>query len=92
MSFSINTNTSSMNSNLYATQNNLNQSNTLNALSSGDNLIQSANDAASLAISEKLLALVSGSGQAIQNSNESIGMIQKTLKNWDNNNKKNREW
>ncbi len=76
MSFSVNTNVNSMNSNLYANQNNLNQSKTLSALSSGDNLIQSANDAASLAISEKLLALVSGSGQAIQNSNESIGMIQ----------------
>lgn len=76
MSFSINTNIGSMNSNLYANQNNLNQNKTLSALSSGDNLIQSANDAASLAISEKLLALVSGSGQAIQNSNESIGMIQ----------------
>jgi len=76
MSFSVNTNVNSMNSNLYANQNNLNQNKTLSALSSGDNLIQSANDAASLAISEKLLALVSGSGQAIQNSNESIGMIQ----------------
>ncbi len=76
MSFSINTNIGSMNSNLYANQNNLNQKKSLSALSSGDNLTQVANDAASLAISEKLLALVSGSGQAIQNSNESIGMIQ----------------
>jgi len=76
MSFSLNTNIGSMNSNLYANKNSLNQNKTLSALSSGDNLTQAANDAASLAISEKLLALVSGSGQAIQNSNESIGMIQ----------------
>jgi len=76
MSFSLNTNIGSMNSNLYATQNNSNQNKTLSALSSGNNLTQSANDAASLAISEKLLALVSGSGQAIQNSNETIGLIQ----------------
>jgi len=76
MSFSINSNTSSLQSNLYATQNNLNQDKSLTALSSGSKLTQAANDAASLAISEKLLALVSGSGQAIQNSNESIGLIQ----------------
>jgi len=76
MSFSINTNVGSSQANLYATQNSLNQNKTLAGLSSGSSLTQSANDAASLAISEKLLALVSGSGQAIQNSNETIGLIQ----------------
>jgi len=76
MSFSINTNTSSQQANLNTTQNSWNQNKTLSALSSGSTLTQAANDAASLAISEKLLALVSGSGQAIQNSNETIGMIQ----------------
>lgn len=76
MSFSINSNTSAQQSNMYATQNSLNQSKTLAGLSSGSSLTQAANDAASLAISEKLLALVSGSGQAIQNSNETIGLIQ----------------
>ena len=76
MSFSINSNTASQQSNLYANKNTQNLNKSLNALSSGSNLTQAANDAASLAISEKLLALVSGSGQAIQNANETIGLIQ----------------
>jgi len=76
MSFSINTNIGSQQANLYATQNSHNQNKTLAGLSSGSSLTQAANDAASLAISDKLLALVSGSGQAIQNSNETIGLIQ----------------
>jgi len=76
MSFSINTNIGSQQANLNTTQNGINQNKTLAALSSGSSLTQSANDAASLAISEKLLSLVSGSGQAIQNSNETIGLIQ----------------
>ncbi|MDF1883399.1 flagellin [Sulfurimonas sp. SAG-AH-194-C21] len=76
MSFSLNTNIGSQQSNLYANQNSLNMNKSLNALSSGNKLTQSANDAASLAISNKLLALVSGSGQAIQNSNEMVGLYQ----------------
>jgi len=78
MSFSLNTNISSQQSNLYANQNSLNMNKSLSALSSGDKLAQAANDAASLAISEKLLALVSGSGQAIQNSNEISGIEDNT--------------
>ncbi len=76
MSFSLNTNISSQQSSLYAKQTNNNMNKSLTALSSGSNLTQAANDAASLAISEKLLALVSSSGQAIQNSNEMIGLYQ----------------
>jgi len=76
MSFSINTNIGSQQANLNATQNGIKQNRTLAGLSSGSSLTQAANDAASLAISEKLLSLVSGSGQAIQNSNETIGLIQ----------------
>ena len=76
MSFSLNTNISSQQSNLYANQNSLNMNKSLSALSSGNKLAQAANDAASLAISDKLLALVSGSGQAIQNSNEMVGLYQ----------------
>jgi len=76
MSFSINTNIGSAQANLHITQNSLNQNKTLAGLSSGSSVTQAANDAASLAISEKLLALVSSSGQAIQNSNETIGLIQ----------------
>ena len=76
MSFSVNTNIGAKQSNLYANQNTQNTNKSLNALSSGSKLTHAANDAASLAISDKLLALVSGSGQAIQNSNESIGLYQ----------------
>ncbi len=76
MSFSTNTNIASQQANLYANQNTLNQNKSLSALSSGSKLTQAANDAASLAISDKLLALVAGSGQAIQNSNDSIGLLQ----------------
>lgn len=76
MSYSLNTNISSQQSNLYANQNSLNMNKSLSALSSGNKLAQAANDAASLAISDKLLALVSGSGQAIQNSNEMVGLYQ----------------
>lgn len=76
MGFSTNTNISSQQSNLYANQNSLNMNKSLNALSSGNKLTQAANDAASLAISEKLLALVAGSSQGIQNSNEMVGLYQ----------------
>ncbi|MBL1243352.1 MAG: flagellin [Sulfurimonas sp.] len=76
MSFSINSNIGSQQSNFYANQNQNNLNKTLSALSSADKLSSAATDAASLAISEKLLALISGSGQAIQNANESIGLIQ----------------
>ncbi|MDF1876384.1 flagellin [Sulfurimonas sp. SAG-AH-194-L11] len=76
MSFSLNSNVTSGQSNLYANKNNVNINKTLNALSSGDKLTQATNDAASLAISEKLLALVAGSSQGIQNSNEMVGLYQ----------------
>ena len=76
MSFSINSNTSSQQANLYGTQNTQNQDKTLTALSSGSEVTKTANDAASKAISDKLLAMMAGSGQAIENSNESIGMLQ----------------
>ena len=76
MSFSINTNIGAQKSNLYAKQNANNTNKSLNALSSGSNLTKAANDAAGLAIADKLLEQISGSGQAIQNSNDSIGLIQ----------------
>jgi len=74
MSFSINS--SSQQTNLYTTQNTQKQDKTLTALSSGSEVSKSSNDAASLAISDKLLALMAGSGQAIQNSNETVGLLQ----------------
>jgi len=73
MSFSIN------NSGIFTANNNAKShtlNNSLNALSSGSKLTKAANDAASLSISDKLLAQISGNGQAIMNSNDSIGLIQ----------------
>ena len=76
MSFSINTNTSSQ----YAGVNTNNQNNTLNrslnALSSGNQITNAAFNAAGLSIADKLSAQVAGLGQAIMNSNDSIGMMQ----------------
>ncbi len=45
-------------------------------LSSGSKLNHAAQDASGLGIANQLSAQVSGLGKAIQNSNESIGMIQ----------------
>lgn len=74
MSFSINTN--AMTANLYSNLNNQGINNSLNNLASGSKLNSAAFDASGLGIANQLSAQVSGLGQAIQNSNESIGMIQ----------------
>jgi len=76
MSFSINTNVGAMTANYNSNLKNNALHNSLDALSSGSKLTKSANDAASLSISDKLLAQISGQGQAIMNSNDSIGMMQ----------------
>ena len=76
MSFSINTNISAMTANLHSNLSNQGVNNSLGRLSSGSNLGIAAYDASGLGIANQLSAQVSGLGQAIQNSNESIGMIQ----------------
>ena len=76
MSFSINTNVSSMAANNNSNIRSNTLSSSLNALSSGSKLTNAAADAASLSISDKLLAQISGQGQAIMNSNDSIGLLQ----------------
>jgi len=76
MSFSINTNISAMTANLHSNLANQGVNNSLGRLSSGSNLGTAAYDASGLGIANQLSAQVSGLGQAIQNSNESIGMIQ----------------
>jgi flagellin len=48
----------------------------LESLSSGTSLNKSSTDAASLAISDEMLALIAGSSQSIQNANDSIGLMQ----------------
>jgi len=76
MSFSINTNVGSLMANLHngATSNTLSKS--LGMLSSGSQIGSASYDAAGLGIANQLSAQVSGLGQAIMNSNESIGMMQ----------------
>lgn len=76
MSFSINTNISAMTANLHSNLSNQGISNSLNSLASGSQLNSAAYDASGLGIANQLSAQVSGLGQAIQNSNDSIGMIQ----------------
>ena len=76
MSFSINTNISAMTANLHSNLQNNALSNSLNSLSSGSQLGSAAYDASGLGISNQLSAQVSGLGQAIMNSNDSIGMVQ----------------
>lgn len=52
------------------------QAKTLNRLASGERITQSADDAAGLAISEKLKAGIRGLGQATRNANDGISLIQ----------------
>ena len=76
MSFSLNTNIAAMQVNLYSNLNSNATSKTLEGLSSGSQFGSASYDASGLGIANQLSAQVSGLGQAIQNSNESIGMIQ----------------
>ena len=76
MAFSINTNISAMQANLHSNLNSGGLDRSLNSLSSGSQLGSAAYDSSGLGIANQLSAQVSGMGQAIQNSNESIGMIQ----------------
>jgi len=76
MSFSINSNISAMRANLNSNIKNQGLDNTLGMLSSGSKLGNAAYDASGLGIANQLSAQVSGLGQAIMNSNDTIGMIQ----------------
>ncbi len=76
MGLSIVTNTASLNAqrHLTGTTNNLNQA--MSRLSSGLRINKAADDAAGLAISEKLKAQIRGLGQAERNAMDGISMIQ----------------
>ena len=76
MGFRINTNIAAMNAHKNATQNNLGLDKSLNSLSSGLRINNSADDSAGLAIANQLAAQSSGLGQAVRNSNDGIGLIQ----------------
>ena len=76
MSFSINSNISAIRANLNSNINSQGLDNSLSQLSSGSKLGSASYDASGLSIANQLSAQVSGLGQAIMNSNDSIGMIQ----------------
>ena len=76
MGFRINTNIGSMNAYRNASQNNISLDNSLTKLSSGLRINKAADDAAGLAIANKMSAQEQGLGQAIRNSNDMIGLIQ----------------
>ncbi|WP_304545266.1 flagellin [Sulfurimonas microaerophilic] len=76
MGFKINTNVSSLYTNLSLQNNQKALDRTLAMLASGDALANAANDAAGLAISDGLSAQVSGYGQAMMNINDGIGLVQ----------------
>jgi len=76
MGFRINTNVGAMNAHRNAVMNNVGLNKSLNALSSGLRINHAADDAAGLAIADKLSAQSQGLGQAIRNSNDGIGLIQ----------------
>ncbi len=76
MGLRINTNVTSLAAQRTLSANNTEQSQTLGKLSSGTRIVKSADDAAGLAISEKLKAQIRGVNQAERNANDGISMIQ----------------
>ncbi|PJB53110.1 MAG: flagellin FliC, partial [Bdellovibrio sp. CG_4_9_14_3_um_filter_39_7] len=76
MGLRINTNVTSLSAQRTLGVNNADQAKSLNKLSSGARIVRSADDAAGLAISEKLRAQIRGTNQAERNANDGISMIQ----------------
>ncbi|MFZ4714095.1 MAG: flagellin [Bacteriovoracaceae bacterium] len=76
MGFRINTNVASISAQRSLSQTNKVQENVLAKLSSGTRISQAADDAAGLAISEKLKAQIRGTNQATRNANDGISMVQ----------------
>ena len=76
MGLRINTNVTSIAAQRTLGVNNTEQSATLSKLSSGSRIVKAADDAAGLAISEKLKAQIRGVNQAERNANDGISLIQ----------------
>lgn len=76
MSLRINTNTTSSAAQRSLNLNSGKQARSLEKLSSGTRIVRSSDDAAGLAISEKLKANIKGLAQAERNANDGISMIQ----------------
>ncbi|MED5018439.1 flagellin [Paenibacillus chibensis] len=76
MGMFINTNVGAINANRNLSFNNTNMSKTMEKLSSGYRINRAADDAAGLAISEKMTYQVNGLNQAQRNAQDGISMIQ----------------
>lgn len=76
MGFRINTNVASLSAQRSLSTNNKETQNTLAKLSSGTRITKASDDAAGLAISEKLKARIRSTDQANRNTNDGISMVQ----------------
>lgn len=76
MGLRVNTNVTSLTAQRNLSNTTQKQAKTLNKLASGSRITQSADDAAGLAISEKLKAGIRGLAQASRNANDGISLIQ----------------
>ncbi|MFT7004929.1 MAG: flagellin [Sulfurimonas sp.] len=76
MGFRINTNIAAMNAHRNSANTNLKLDKSLQSLSSGLRINTAADDASGLAIANSLRAQASGLGQAINNANDGIGVVQ----------------
>ncbi|MCO4794236.1 MAG: flagellin FliC [Bacteriovoracaceae bacterium] len=76
MGFRINTNVTSLAAQRTLSVNNKGMEDSLGKLSSGTRIVRSADDAAGLAISEKLKSFMRGTKQAERNAGDGISMIQ----------------
>ncbi|MGB0455046.1 MAG: flagellin [Bacteriovoracaceae bacterium] len=76
MGYRINTNVVSLAAQRTLQSNSAQQSKSLEKLSSGSRIVRSADDAAGLAISEKLKSQIRSVGQAERNANDGISLVQ----------------
>jgi len=76
MGFRINTNVAAMNAHTNASMNNRAMDSSLEKLSSGLRINKAADDASGLAIADSLRSQASSLGQAVNNANDGIGIIQ----------------
>lgn len=83
MSFRINTNVAAMQAHQQGVMTNRNTANSLEKLSSGLRINKAADDASGMAIADSLRSQANGLGQAINNANDAIGIIQTADKGMD---------
>src|SRR5215216_1002549 len=76
MAMTINTNIMALNTRHKLSQTSLEQAKVLEKLSSGQRINRASDDAAGLAVSEKLRSQIKGTSQAMRNAQDGISMIQ----------------